>query len=312
MKIAIFGSTSNIASDVISHLIEKDNLKIDLYSRNDGSLLKIHFNKNQDAKIRCMQYTNFDKEKSYDVIINFIGLGCPMKIKASEDDLVAVAEQYDSMILDYISNRYQCKYIYISSGAVYGENFLEPVPSSGKAIQELSSKDNISNYATSKIVCENMHRLMPNYAIVDLRVFSYFSAEYDSKAHFFMSEICNAIRNHKTLNVTPDRMVRDYIHPSDFCQIIDRIIESPAINTVVDCYSKAPIEKIDLLKLLRDRYRLSFHMANSDNRQSIYTNKSNYYSLMKEAQNFGYQPNYSSAEGIILECDKLFRSENIV
>lgn len=304
MKVAIFGSTSNIASDVIKHFSNK-NIEMDLYARSINFAIEI-ISKIDGVKANYLHYSAFNAKEVYDVIINFIGYGCPKKIKKATNELVNVTDFYDNMILDYLSAHSKCKYIFISSGAVYGEDFMEPIPENGKTISDDLASRELSSYAISKISCEKRHRNYPNLAIVDLRIFSYFNSGYDPNSQFFMSQICNAIRDNEILIVSADKMVRDYIHPTDFCSLIDVIITLQPINIVIDCYSKEPIEKIALLESMKKEFGLKYMIKDQAPNQSIFTNKKNYYSLLSNAKKIGYKPYYSSLEGLIHECKKIF------
>jgi len=304
MKVAIFGSTSNIAADVINHF-SNINIEMDLYSRNENPTNPLIL-KTDGKRVNYLHYRTFNSTINYDVIINFIGMGCPNKIKKAADQLVFIANYYDTMILDYLSVNSRCKYIFISSGVVYGEDFLEPIPENGKAIGDDLLSLGLSSYAISKISCEKRHRYLKNLAIVDLRVFSYFNSKYDPKSQFFMSQICNAIREKEVLIVSADKMVRDYIHPMDFCSLIDVIIASPPVNTVVDCHSNGPIEKIALLEAMKKEFGLKYLVRHQTQNQLIYTNKTNYYSLQSNAKKIGYKPMFTSIEGLIYECKKIF------
>ena len=304
MKVAIFGSTSNIAADVINHFLSI-NIEMDLYSRNENPTNQLIL-KTDRKGVNYLHYSAFNSTINYDVIINFIGMGCPNKIKKAADQLVFTANYYDTMILDYLTANSKCKYIFISSGVVYGEDFLEPIPENGKTISDHLANPKLSSYAISKISCEKRHRDLQKNAIVDLRIFSYFNSKYDPSSQFFMSQICNAIRDKEDLIVSADKMVRDYIHPMDFCSLIDVIIASPPANTVVDCHSNGPIEKIALLEAMKKEFGLKYLVRQQTQNQSIYTNKTNYYSLLSNAKKIGYKPVYSSLDGLIYECKKIF------
>jgi nucleoside-diphosphate-sugar epimerase len=304
MKVAIFGSTSNIAFDVIKHFSNK-NIEMDLYARSINTAIE-KISKIDGIKANYLHYSAFNAKEVYDVIINFIGLGCPKKIKKATNDLVSVSNFYDNMILDYLTAHSKCKYIFISSGAVYGEDFMEPIPENGKTTSDDLASRELSSYTLSKITCEKKHRNYPNLAIVDLRVFSYFNSGYDINSQLFMSQICNAIRDKEVLIVSADKMVRDYIHPIDFCSLIDIIITSPPINLVIDCHSNEPIEKITLLESMKKKFGLKYIVRDQAPNQSIFTSKTNYYSLLSNAKKIGYKPNYSSLEALIHECKKIF------
>lgn len=96
MKIAILGSTSHIAKNLIDRL--KDELY--LFSRSRGNL---------DSFI----------DGNYDAVINCIGVGTPNKLKEIGSKIFWLTEYYDNLILDYLSN-YGGIYINFSSGIVQG------------------------------------------------------------------------------------------------------------------------------------------------------------------------------------------------
>ena len=61
------------------------------------------------------------------MIINFVGIGDPTKVQKLGNAIFNITEKYDNMALDYIKKNTKTKYIFLSSGAVYGGNYQEPV-----------------------------------------------------------------------------------------------------------------------------------------------------------------------------------------
>jgi hypothetical protein len=120
-------------------------------------------------------------------------------------------------------------------------------------------------------------------------------------ARFLITDIVRAIRDKTVLKTSAAYMVRDYLSPSDFYGLVSAILASPATNAVVDCYSKAPIDKITLLATLQAKFGLQYESVQTDAGVNATGTKLNYYSLNKLAEDFGYQPQLTSLDGILIE-----------
>jgi len=123
------------------------------------------------------------------------------------------------------------------------------------------------------------------------------------EARFLITDILRAIRDNQVLKTSSDCIVRDFIHPSDFFSLVNAVIFAPATNAVVDAYSKAPIDKATMLKMMQDKFGLRFETTNHTTSVNSTGGKPNYYSLNKHASNFGYQPGMTSKDGLLLECE---------
>ena len=155
--------------------------------------------------------------QKYDVIINCIG-------NARQPDIVETTVKFDSMILDYIQNIPDTKYIFFSSGAAYGGNFEAPVDWISPAVIEVNQSPN--PYTSAKLVAELRHRALKDLPIVDVRLFSYFSETVDPEAGLLMSQIVKCIQNKLPFQMQTSLMLRDYIGADDLANLIQRIIES--------------------------------------------------------------------------------------
>ena len=91
----------------------------------------------------------------------------------------------------------------------------------------------------AKLHAECRHRSRPELAIVDIRIFNYFSRTLDISARFLITDILRAIRDKEALKTSPEYIVRDFLHPSDFHKLVSALLSSPATNAVVDAYSRA-------------------------------------------------------------------------
>lgn len=291
-QIAILGANSEIAYDLILNFIEINSVKLFLFSRNPESIK----NKFKNNKLKFCDYTEFNIFE-YDVIINCIGAGDPSTVANLNDSIMEITLKYDSLILEYLNKHNDSLYIFLSSGAVYGESFDVPVTCNSKSIFTINSKKNENNYSVAKFVAEIKHRNIDKYPIIDIRIFNYFSATQSINSKFFIMDIVRAIKAKNILEVTSEDLTRDYIHPKDFFSLINCIIRNAKKNQPIDCYSKKPISKFELLKFAKDEFGLNYEIS-----KAFIVNptgaKLNYYSLNHSASIYGYAPMYSSIDSI--------------
>ena len=130
-------------------------------------------------------------------------------------------------------------------------------------------------------------------------------------ARFLITDIVRAIRDKTVLKTSSDYIVRDFIHPSDFYKLIVALLASPAANSVVDCYSKAPIDKPTLLVAMQDSFGLCYEVITTSAGVNATGSKTHYYSLNTKAADFGYQPSLTSLEGLLLETSELLHHRQI-
>ena len=79
MKIAILGATSQIAKDLIFSFNANTDYELTLFSRNKKKLQKDLSGISSHHRMEA--YENFGPQNRYDVIINFIGIGSPLKAR---------------------------------------------------------------------------------------------------------------------------------------------------------------------------------------------------------------------------------------
>ena len=126
-------------------------------------------------------------------------------------------------------------------------------------------------------------------------------------ARFLITDIVRAIRDKTVLKTSSDYIVRDFIHPTDFYKLIAALLASPPTNAVVDCYSKAPLDKPDLLAAMQDSFGLRYEVITTSAGVNATGNKPHYYSLNTKAGDFGYQPSLTSLEALLLEVNELLQ-----
>jgi nucleoside-diphosphate-sugar epimerase len=273
-KIAIMGARGHVATNIYWQL--RDNNEIYQFSREQiedpqGGYLVYPYS----------DFFNYD----YDLIINCVGFGNPEEIETAGVQLFLVTEEYDNKVLSYLNEHPNTRYIFISSGAVHNQFFVDDL-----------QKKNF--YQISKINAEAKHRSLPALNIVDIRLYSFFTRFTNLDSKFFMSALIKAILT-KTVFVTNEReMIRDYINPKDLINLIELSLKPKHLNEGFDIYSLSPISKFEILRYFQDKCRLKVKF---DNRYKSFSSvgKDIYASTFKrKAAILGYKPKYTSLKTI--------------
>jgi nucleoside-diphosphate-sugar epimerase len=126
-----------------------------------------------------------------------------------------------------------------------------------------------------------------------------------------MTDILRAIRDKTVLKTSPGNIVRDYLHPKDFFALVSAILSAPASNTPVDCYSKAPIDKLELLAAMQSKFGLQYEVIETEAGINATGTKPHYYSKYKRAADFGYKPALTSLEGVIQEAGLMLQMHGL-
>jgi len=303
MRIAILGATSQIAQDLIlSFSINKD-YDFLLFGRNIELLEKWINSENLSEKYQVKEYSEFSNDQKYDMIINFVGIGDPAKAQKTGNDIFKITEQYDDMALEYVKQHKKTKYIFLSSGAVYGGNYQEPVNKDTIATIDINNLKSTDWYTLAKLYAEAKHRSLSDLSIIDVRVFNYFSHRQNIDTRFLITDIVRAIKNKEVFKTSVDNIVRDFITPPDFYNLIQAIIDAKSTNIALDCYTKNPVSKFDLLSELKNKFGLIYDFDENIDTIDATGAKVNYYSTNKISGNIKYMPDNTSLDGIIQEMN---------
>jgi len=308
MRIAILGATSQIARDLIVSLAAAGERHLYLFARRPDDVKKWLDSVGQSGRYPVDDFSVLG-EYEFDAIINFVGAGNPAQIMAMGNLIFDITSQFDELVLDYLRTHPACRYLFLSSGAAYGSGFDEPATRNTPAIVAINDLSPQEWYGVAKLHAECRHRSHPELAIVDIRIFNYFSHTLDISARFLITDILRAIRDKEVLKTSPEYIVRDFLHPSDFHQLVSALLSSPATNAVVDAYSRAPVDKPDLLAAMQEKFGLRYEITAASERVNATGGKTRYYSLNTRAADFGYQPGLTSLEGILQESEKILNPE---
>lgn len=306
MRIAIFGGTSQIAKDYVVSSSHFSNDELILFSRVAKTVEHWLGRNGLAGRYSSKDYAEFETASPYDVIINFVGVGDPAKALKMGLAIFEITEQYDQLAINYLRKYAQCRYIFMSSGAAYLSDFQVPANASTTSVLQLNQLNHRDWYGISKMYAEARHRADSQLAIVDIRIFNYFSHTQEMSAAYFMTQAAQSIASNIILTTSSDPMIRDYLHPLDFYQLVSKIMECPAINCAVDAYSREPIDKATLLRVMESSFGLKYQISDNASHANATGLKPFYYSENHSASQFGYEPQYSSLDGIKRELSLLF------
>jgi nucleoside-diphosphate-sugar epimerase len=310
MRIAILGASSQIAKDLVQSFAVNRRHDLVLYARRPEAVAQWMADVGLVGRHEVANFAAFSVDEHFDAILNFVGVGNPAQAAAMGAAIFDVTLKYDELALGYVRVHPSCKYIFLSSGAAYGSSFETPVDAHTKATVPINNLQPQDWYGVAKLHAECRHRSLPHLAIIDIRVFNYFSHTQDMEARFLITDIVRAIRDNTMLKTSSDYIVRDFIHPSDFCNLVNAILAAPATNAVVDAYSKAPIDKPTLLDAVQETFGLQFETIQTDAGVKATGVKPHYYSLNTGAAEFGYQPSWSSSESLLQEIQLMLQHLN--
>ena len=301
-RIAILGATSQIAKDLVMSFSKRNAHDLALYARRPEIVTQWLKNMKLPGKYPVADFTSFRADEHFDAIINFVGSGNPAQLAVMGVSIFDVTLEFDTMALDYLHQHPDCRYLFLSSGAAYGSNFDDPVDEESKAVVAINDLKPQDWYAVAKLYAECRHRALPHLPIVDIRVFNYFSRTQDATARFLISDILRAIRSGETLITSSDNIVRDYIGPDDFYQLVSLILSAAPTNDVIDCYTQAPVDKMTLLATMKEELGLLYEVKNTPAGINATGTKMNYFSNNRRAEKFGYSPARTSLEIVLNEA----------
>ncbi len=171
------------------------------------------------------EFEYFFLNNSFDVCINASGSGdvgysIVNPLNDFESNALAVTK-----ILDCIkSYQPKCKYLHISSAAVYGNPLKLP-------IQESDALSPLSPYGFNKLISETICREYYQIFGISIAIIRPFSVYGDGLKKQLLWDLCNFLSNSDYVELYGSGMEsRDFIHVIDVVRIVDLIIEKTSFN----------------------------------------------------------------------------------
>lgn len=306
MRIAILGATSHIAQDLIWQFSIKDNYELFLFARRPEAITDWLLSHGIKRNYHLHSISSFTNNQQFDALINFVGVGNPAKTAALGSSIFDITLRYDQVALDYLQTHPNCRYIFFSSGAVYGNNFDEAPTINSHSLLPINNIESNYWYGIAKLHAEARHRAMPTRSITDVRIFNYFSRTVDLNARFLITDLLRAIRSNEVFQTSITNIVRDYAGPNEVHQLVNRILKSNPMNCAVDCYTRSPVDKITMLETMSAEFGLIYKLVPEPTGVTATGTKTRYYSLNYSASElFDYYPTASAIDILLIESHPL-------
>jgi nucleoside-diphosphate-sugar epimerase len=303
--IAILGASSHIAQDFIRTAQKRFAPDFRLYARRPEVVAELLRRHNGEDRYPVAALSEFGKTP-YSAAINFIGVGDPARARDMGAEIFSVTLDFDRMVLEYLRKKPDTIYIFMSSGAVYGTLFSAPASEDSKATVAVNNLQPQDYYGVAKLYAETLHRAATQNTIFDIRIFNYFSRTVDLNSRFLITDLINATRSGSVFKTDNSTVVRDFLHPDDFCRLIEACLAAPAgTNLPVDAYSQAPISKPELLQLMNEEFGLRHDIVPAAKMLNATGAKPYYFSTNRRASTLGYRPTHSSKSGIFEELSAI-------
>jgi nucleoside-diphosphate-sugar epimerase len=223
----------------------------------------------------------------FSLVINAIGAGDPILVRSLGADILDVTAFWDQRVLDSMGP--QTRYVFLSSGAIYGTKFDQPVGSDSEISLPVNFLDRVPPYTMAKLQAEMRHRLARSRAILDVRIFGYADPSIDLSGGFFLAELVRSIRDRKVFVTSSEDMVRDYSGARELRALIGDWERSGAPNCPLDLYTISPASKHDLLEIFKARYDLKIDYV-ADTGSNPTSAKRFYASSHRVAADLGFRP----------------------
>lgn len=249
-------------------------------------------------------YSDFLRQ-DFDVLINASGIGSQRKLKDDPTAVFSAVKEVDDLIFKYLEEHPKTWVFNMSSGAIYGRSINEAVDQETLAVFNPAAVLPGDAYSLAKLSSEVRHRLSPQYAIIDLRVFAFVSQWLDIEETFFLSEVARSLVKEETLSTLSNDMVRDYCTADDLWEVIEFLLDQPPMNDVFDMMSRLPVTKFEILKRLFERFGLQYQVSDEILVKSPTGQKNSYFSKSSKLSVLGFVPNRTALENIELELGKL-------
>jgi nucleoside-diphosphate-sugar epimerase len=279
--IAILGATGYVGCS-LARLLADEKRPVTLFAR-DLRKLTDH---GWPAEVGLRALDEFNAG-DFELVVNAIGAGDPARVKSIGSDILDITAFWDRRVLTTMDAR--TRYVFLSSGAVYGSSFDRPVDADSRLSLPVNAMASVPAYTIAKLQAELCHRSAKDRAILDLRIFGYADPAIDLDGAFFLAELARAIRSGSVFVTSPDDMVRDYAGALELLALIDGWQQAGAPNCPLDLYTAAPASKHDILKTCTARYGLRTEYVAAAG--STATGERRFYaSQYRAAEHFGFNP----------------------
>ncbi|MGF6313333.1 nucleoside-diphosphate-sugar epimerase [Bradyrhizobium sp. i1.8.4] len=288
--IAILGATGYVGSSLARVLASRGHEPLALFTRRPIALGADFWPDN--VSIRAL---GAFQASEFELVINAIGAGSPTRVAEFGGEILNITRTWDGHVLSTMSAG--TRYVFLSSGAIYGGEFSEPVDEDSRVSVPVNRLGSVPAYTLAKLEAEARHRFLPQRAILDVRIFGYADIAIPLESRFFLSDLARSIACNEVFVTSPDPMMRDYAGALELAAVIDCWQLADAPNLAVDLYTQSPVSKHELLELAATRFGVQIQFARTAD--SPTGSKAVFASSFRKAVSLGYRPWRHSLEIVL-------------
>ena len=303
--IRIVGASSAIAQDFlrVASKVGSEHM-FHLYSRDFGFLPALKIN---NLTIFTHSFSDFEIAEGCDAVLNFVGLGSPSRVALESSGLGPLDLKVDLACMRLLELNPEATYLYMSSGASYGSDFSIPAVDANE-LPEMSKFDLPREvYGWIKRSTEVRHRSLPQYKIINLRIFGYASRNMDLNAGFLLSDLAKSLLTGEPAQISTEITHRDFINPEFFHELVDYCLENNLPNTSLDLVSTSSLAKDELVAALEGIFGLKVKWEETPPKSNSIS-KCNYFSQSTRLGDYGFVNNKSALEMVIDELQAIVSS----
>lgn len=296
-KVAILGATGYIGRSLLHECVSREKMEAIPFTRDAARAAATLRSAGIETPHAPRNLAELG-DVCYDVVVNAAGIGSPKALQQDPRLIFEATESADALLLRYLRKYPDTRVFNLSSGAVFGLKAGEGITDASQAVfvpDALKEKD---GYALAKLASEGKHRAYAEYAIVDLRVYSFFSRFVDLNDRFLLSEMAAAVQHGTILRTSANDLVRDYASGAGLYELVSFLLSRPPANLVCDVQTAASVTKFQLLEHFRRSFGLRYEVSSDSRVENPTGPKDTYLSRTTTLTRMGYAPKETSLEGI--------------
>jgi UDP-glucose 4-epimerase len=193
-------------------------------------------------------------------------------------------------ILDFSRNeKKKPRIIFMSSYSIYGNSYL-------KAIKENCKPKPLSSYAITKRDSENILLKYSKLYCLDITILRLASIYGNGLKKQLIFDTCNKIRNNKNIFYGTGNEIRDWLHISDLCTLVYKVIIKSSEKKIINCGSGKGNKVKTIIGFIKKEFnsttKIKYVMKKNKEAKVLKTN-------INLAKSFGWYPKISLKKGIL-------------
>lgn len=275
-KIGVLGASGLIAREVISELVVRG-YEVTRFSRTSST------------RIGFQSYEHLLESSDLGAIVNLIG----GHSKNSDDIELDQVHSIDALACEW-SQAFGRPYVYISSGAVFGNGNPGPVP----VDKPFGREKGVDPYTGGKLSAERRHSELREKGarISDVRMFSYAGPTFVQEGNYFLSLALRAAKDNQILYASGSEFVRDYVGARELVSAISNLVQLEE-GIKFNLFSEQAATRKQILELFQQRLGLRFVLNGEDEIEFYCSQVSN------------LLPNYRPRKSLDVISDSILRAK---